>query len=104
MTTKRTHGGGGASDQRPVRARKSAAKPGGRAAKPAKTPGAFPSREDILAFVAENPGKAGKREVARHFGIVGAARIQLKRILKDLAEEGVVEKRQKRLIRPGDLP
>ncbi|WP_122519975.1 ribonuclease R [Pannonibacter phragmitetus] len=104
MTTKRTHGGGGASDQCPVRARKSAAKPGGRAAKPAKTPGAFPSREDILAFVAENPGKAGKREVARHFGIVGAARIQLKRILKDLAEEGVVEKRQKRLIRPGDLP
>ncbi|MEJ8476475.1 ribonuclease R [Roseibium algae] len=69
-----------------------------------KTPGEFPSRDAILTFIAENPGKAGKREIARHFGIVGAARIQLKKILKDLAEDGMVEKRQKRLIRPGDLP
>ncbi|NVK33225.1 MAG: ribonuclease R [Rhodobacteraceae bacterium] len=84
----------------------------GGAKKPAKprsknkvrTPGDFPSREDILAFVAENPGKAGKREIARHFGIVGAARIQLKKMLKDLGTEGLVERRQKRLIRPGDLP
>jgi ribonuclease R len=74
------------------------------AAKTQKTPGAFPSREDILAFVAENPGKAGKREVARHFGIVGAGRIELKRLLKGLAEEGLVERREKKLIRPGDLP
>ncbi|ADZ70271.1 ribonuclease R [Polymorphum gilvum] len=79
-------------------------KPRKAAARKAKTPGEMPSREDILAFVAENPGKAGKREVARHFGIVGAARIQLKRMLRDLADEGVVETRQKRLIRPGDLP
>ncbi|NBN77408.1 ribonuclease R [Microvirga tunisiensis] len=79
-------------------------KPRKTAAKTQKTPGAFPSREDILAFVAENPGKAGKREVAKHFGIVGAGRIELKRILKGLAEDGVVEKRHKRLIRPGDLP
>ncbi|WP_417671419.1 ribonuclease R [Roseibium sp.] len=69
-----------------------------------KTPGTFPSRDDILTFIAENPGKAGKREIAKHFGIIGAARIQLKKILKDLAEDGMVEKRQKRLIRPGDLP
>lgn len=64
----------------------------------------MPSREDILAFVADNPGKAGKREIARHFGIIGAARIQLKRMLRDLADEGLIEKRQKRLLRPGDLP
>ncbi|SHM04274.1 ribonuclease R [Roseibium suaedae] len=70
----------------------------------AKTPGDFPSREDLLTFIADNPGKAGKREIARHFGIIGAARIQLKKMLKDLGEEGLVERRQKRLIRPGDLP
>ena len=64
----------------------------------------MPSREDILAFVADNPGKAGKREIARHFGIVGGARIHLKKLLKDLADEGLVEKRHKRMIRPGDLP
>ncbi|MEM9630077.1 MAG: ribonuclease R [Pseudomonadota bacterium] len=64
----------------------------------------MPSREDILAFVADNPGRAGKREIARHFGIIGGARIHLKKMLKDLAEEGLVEKRHKRMIRPGDLP
>lgn len=57
-----------------------------------------------MLYVTQNPGKAGKREIARHFGISGAARIQLKKMLKDLGEEGVIEKRQKRLIRPGDLP
>lgn len=72
--------------------------------KHAKVPGETPSREDILAFVADNPGRAGKREIARHFGIVGGARIHLKKMLKDLSEEGLIEKRNKRMIRPGDLP
>lgn len=64
----------------------------------------MPSREDILAFIADNPGKAGKREIARHFGIIGGARIPLKRMLRELSDEGLLEKRQKRLLRPGDLP
>ncbi|WP_425596039.1 ribonuclease R [Roseibium album] len=72
--------------------------------KHAKVPGETPSREDILAFVADNPGRAGKREIARHFGIIGGARIHLKKMLKDLSEEGLIEKRNKRMIRPGDLP
>lgn len=72
--------------------------------KHAKVPGETPSREDILAFVADNPGRAGKREIARHFRIIGGARIHLKKMLKDLSEEGLIEKRNKRMIRPGDLP
>ncbi len=72
--------------------------------KTAKSPADLPSRDDILAFVADNPGKAGKREIARHFGIVGAARIHLKRMLRELSDAGLIEKRQKRLMRPGDLP
>ena len=72
--------------------------------KHAKVPGEMPSREDILAFVADNPGRAGKREIARHFGIIGGARIHLKKMLKDLSDEGLIEKRNKRMIRPGDLP
>lgn len=72
--------------------------------KHAKVPGEMPSHEDIMAFVADNPGRAGKREIARHFGIVGGARIHLKKMLKDLSDEGFLEKRNKRMIRPGDLP
>ena len=63
----------------------------------------FPSREDIVQYIAEHPGKAGKREIARAFGISGGAKIALKSLLKSLAEDGVVEKKRGRLKRPDDL-
>jgi ribonuclease R len=64
----------------------------------------LPTREQLLAFIAEHPGQAGKREIARHFGITGAARIPLKALIKDLAAEGVVESKHRKLKRPTDLP
>jgi ribonuclease R len=64
----------------------------------------LPTKQDILAFIAEHPGKAGKREISRAFGITGGARIALKRMLKELSEEGLVEKQHKKLIQPGELP
>ena len=64
----------------------------------------LPTREQLLAFIADNPGEAGKREIARAFGITGSARIPLKAMLKELANEGLVERRHKRLKRPDDLP
>ena len=64
----------------------------------------FPTREQILQFISDNPGKAGKREIARAFGISGSDKIPLKALLKELAEDGVVEKKRKRLNRPEDLP
>ncbi len=73
-------------------------------AKAPKTPAPLPSREEVLAFIAEHPGEAGKREIARAFGVKGGDKIALKAILKDLETEGVVEKRRGRLVRPGDLP
>lgn len=64
----------------------------------------LPSREQVLAFIAENPGRAGKREIARAFGIKGGDKIGLKALLKDMAEEGVIEKHGKKMMRAGDLP
>jgi ribonuclease R len=64
----------------------------------------LPTREQVLAFIAEHPGETGKREIARHFGITGAARIPLKALLKDLAREGAVESRHRKLKRTDDLP
>ncbi|HVZ14020.1 MAG TPA: ribonuclease R, partial [Bauldia sp.] len=46
----------------------------------------------------------GKREIARHFGITGAARIPLKAMLKELAADGAIESRHRRLKRPSDIP
>ncbi len=63
-----------------------------------------PSRQDILDFVAENPDKANKREIARAFGIKGAARIELKATLRALEAEGLLQKKARRFRQPGTLP
>jgi ribonuclease R len=73
---------------------------------------ALPSRADILAFIArereafgsKTRGKIGKREIARVFNVNGAARIALKRMLKDLEAEGAIERKRKSLHTPGLLP
>lgn len=63
-----------------------------------------PSREDILRYIAENPDRSGKREIAKAFSLRGDDRIWLKDILVNLADEGLLEKSRKRHIRPGALP
>lgn len=63
-----------------------------------------PTREQILAYVSDNPDRAGKREIARAFGLKGADRAWLKDMLRDLQDDGLLEKRRKRLSRPGMLP
>ena len=77
--------------------------------KPATKPRApvepgLPSRDEILAFVEERAGSAGKREIARAFHVKGEERIELKRMLHDLEGEGAVDRRGKRLGRAGHLP
>jgi ribonuclease R len=63
----------------------------------------LPTRQQILDWIAQNPGDAGKRDIARAFGIKGAQRIELKRMLKELAAEGAVEKKARRYGAPGEL-
>jgi ribonuclease R len=67
-------------------------------------PSSLPSKADLLAFIRERPGKVGTREIARAFGLKNAARAQLKRMLRKLADEGTIEKRRKKLHHPGSLP
>ncbi|WP_309084566.1 ribonuclease R [Chelativorans sp.] len=64
----------------------------------------LPSRDDILRFISENPDRAGKREIAKAFGLKGGDRIWLKDTLRDLQEEGHLKQRRRRLLRPGALP
>lgn len=82
-------------------ARKKASKPPKR--DPPSRP--LPSKTDILEFVRTADGKMGKREIARAFGIKGSQRIGLKALLKEMADEGLIEKRhRKNLGEPGTLP
>ena len=66
----------------------------------------FPSKEQVLAFINESSEPVGKREVARAFRIKGSAdRIRLKALLKELKQEGLLEKQPaRRLSAPGRLP
>jgi ribonuclease R len=64
----------------------------------------LPSREELLAFIREQTGKVGTREVARAFGAKNADRAALNRMLRDLAEEGYIDRQRKRLHHAGTLP
>ncbi|KQP04197.1 ribonuclease R [Methylobacterium sp. Leaf99] len=65
---------------------------------------ALPSREEILAFIASAMEKVGKREIAAAFAIKGADRIGLKRILKEIEEDGAIERGKGGLTEAGRLP
>src|SRR4051812_31931196 len=51
----------------------------------------LPSRKQILDFIASSDQPAGKREIARAFGLSGQTKIDLKRLLKDMADEGLID-------------
>jgi len=63
-----------------------------------------PSREAILKFLADNPQRTSKRDISKAFGIKGADKIHLKSVIRELVDEGLIEKRGKRLAEPGALP
>jgi ribonuclease R len=63
-----------------------------------------PSRDEILRYIAENPDRSGKRDIAKAFALRGEDRIWLKDILRDLQDEGLLTKERKRLARVGALP
>ncbi|SFL11358.1 RNAse R [Loktanella salsilacus] len=54
----------------------------------------IPSKTDILAFIADNPTQAAKRDIARAFGIKGADRVLLKQVLREMEAEGLLAKRR----------
>lgn len=69
-----------------------------------KAVGKLPSKQDILDFLATATGEAGKREIARAFGVKGSDRIALKALLRDMADDGLIAGSRRKLTRPGTLP
>ena len=65
----------------------------------------FPTKEEIIEFIDMSPTPVGKREIARAFNIKGAAKIELKKILKELKIGGdVVKGGRRRFDKPDRLP
>lgn len=51
----------------------------------------LPTRKQILEYVESSNAPAGKREIARAFGLQGAEKIALKALLRDMTDEGLVD-------------
>jgi ribonuclease R len=65
----------------------------------------LPSRDEIVAFIRSQPGETGTREIARAFGLKNSARIELKRLLRELADDGVLGRRGRKTVHlAGELP
>ncbi|MEX0327459.1 MAG: ribonuclease R [Ruegeria sp.] len=64
----------------------------------------IPTKQEVLDWISANPNLTSKRDIAKAFGIKGADRIDLKRILKELEAEGHLEKRKRSYRDPDRLP
>lgn len=63
-----------------------------------------PTREQVLQYIAQNPTRTSKRDIAREFNVTGDARIGLKEVLRGLRDDGLLERVGKTLQSPGTLP
>jgi ribonuclease R len=57
-----------------------------------------------LDFLETTSVKAGKREIARAFGVKGGDRVALKELLRSMADDGLIAGSRRKLIKPGALP
>ena len=72
---------------------------------PKKPHPGLPTRAQILDFIATSATPAGKREIARAFALSAQQKIALKALLKDMADEGLIDSAPGRAFhRMGGLP
>jgi ribonuclease R len=63
-----------------------------------------PSPDQILDWLREHPEAGAKRDIARAFGLKGAAKVELKQLLARMQREGVIERRRRKVRPEGELP
>ena len=64
----------------------------------------LPTEAEVLDFIQSSPSIVGKREISRHFNVKGGDKIGLKALLKRMEEDGLLAKRQRKLIDRSSLP
>jgi len=69
-----------------------------------KFPPGLPSRQQVLDFISNAEEAAGKREIAKAFGLKGQEKIQLKALLRDMADEGLIDGNRTAFHRMGGVP
>jgi ribonuclease R len=65
----------------------------------------LPTRQQILNFIESSDQPAGKREIAKAFGLSGQDKIALKQLLRDMGDEGLIDQAPGRAFhRMGGVP
>ena len=59
---------------------------------PRTYPAGFPTRPQILDFIAHSAEPAGKREIGRAFGLKGQERVKLKALLREIGRASCRER------------
>jgi ribonuclease R len=57
----------------------------------APQPAGFPTAKQVMDFITQSARPADKREIAKVFGLKGQEKIQLKALLRDMADEGLID-------------
>jgi ribonuclease R len=69
-----------------------------------KLPQGMPTAQQVLDFIQSSDIPAGKREIAKAFGLKGQEKIKLKALLKDMAEDGLIDGKKSAFHRMGGVP
>ncbi|MEN7537191.1 ribonuclease R [Aurantiacibacter sp. DGU5] len=72
--------------------------------KPSKRRAGLPSKEQVMEFIRSSEVPVGKREIAKHFRLTAQDKILLKALLKDMAEEGLIDGKKSAYHRMGGVP
>jgi ribonuclease R len=64
----------------------------------------LPTPDQILEFIRANGGTTAKRDIARAFGVKGSSRIGLKRLLKQMADDGLLGRNARKVHDAGQVP
>ena len=73
-------------------------------ARPPKIAPGLPSKQQVLDFIQTSEVPAGKREIAKAFGLKGQEKIALKTLLRDMADEGLIDGKRTAFHLMGGVP
>ncbi|GAD49564.1 ribonuclease R [Caenibius tardaugens NBRC 16725] len=73
-------------------------------ARPPKIAPGLPSKQQVLDFIQNSEVPAGKREIAKAFGLKGQEKIALKKLLRDMADEGLIDGKRTAFHLMGGVP
>ncbi len=73
-------------------------------ARPPKPAPGLPTKQQVLDFIQASEVPAGKREIAKAFGLKGQEKIALKKLLRDMADEGLIDGKRTAFHLMGGVP